>query len=125
MERILRGRGESALFLAKCMLWAYLLTGILLLILALLLYKAGLSEQMGAAAMVAVYVAAAAVGGFLAGRKMQKKKFAWGLLAGAFYFAILFLLSLLAGSAGIEWDASFLTTLLLCLAGGTLGGMLG
>lgn len=125
MERILREKGTSALFLGKCLACSCLLTGISLLLLALLLYRVGLSEGVVSAAMAAVYVGATAVGGFIAGKKMQKKKFAWGLLVGALYFILLFFLSLLRGPAEIEWGRPFLTALFLCLAGGTLGGMLG
>lgn len=125
MERT-RGQNENAVFfLLRSLAFAYLLTGVLLILLAFLLYRAGLGEKTVSIAITAIYVAATFLAGFTAGRKLQNRKFLWGLLEGLAYFAVLAVVSLLLGEEGREAGNSFLTTLVLCGAGGMLGGMLG
>ena len=101
----------------KSLLSAYIITGILLLFLALLLYKFQLSEPKVNIGIIIVYVISSFLGGFLEGKMMKTRKFLWGAAAGLLYFAILALISLGGGSS------HFVTTLILCTAGGTLGGM--
>ena len=111
-------------FLLKTLLFSYILTGILLAILAFLLYKLRLGEQAVTIAIIVIYVAATLFGGFVAGKKLKNRKFLWGLLLGTAYFVVLTLVSLVAGRGGIEMGNTFLTTLVLCAGGGMLGGML-
>ena len=51
----------------KALLCAYVVTGILLLVLTLLLYKAGLSEENVNAGIILVYVISTFSGGFVIG----------------------------------------------------------
>ena len=111
-------------FLLKTLLFSYILTGILLAILAFLLYKLRLGEQAVTIAIIVIYVAATLFGGFVAGKKLKNRKFLWGLLLGTAYIVVLTLVSLVAGRGGIEMGNTFLTTLVLCAGGGMLGGML-
>lgn len=113
------------LFLLKCLLFSYILTAALLLLLAFLLYKLGLTEQIVTVAIISIYVIATFFAGFFVGKRMQNKKFMWGLLIGIVYFLILLLVSLIVNSSPGEIGNSFGTTLILCAAGGMLGGMLG
>ncbi len=126
MERMNRketGNG-NLLFLLKCLLCAYLLTGACLMLLALLLYKLRLSEQVVSIAIIVIYVAAVFLAGFLAGKGMKSRKFLWGLAAGLAYFVIMVLVSLAVNHSLNGLDTHFFTTLILCGAGGMLGGML-
>jgi putative membrane protein (TIGR04086 family) len=118
---------ESAfpgVFLLKCLLFAYILTGALLLVLALLLYRLGLSEKMVSAGIIVIYVAATFFAGFLAGKRLKSRKFLWGLALGCAYFLILVLVSLVVNRSLGELADSFFSALLLCAGGGMLGGML-
>ena len=112
------------LFLLKSLLFSYILTAACLLLLAFLLYKFGLTEKIVSIAIIVIYVAATFFAGFVAGRKMQNRKFLWGLLMGGLYFLVLLLVSLLVNGSVGEIGNSFLTTMVLCAAGGMLGGML-
>lgn len=111
-------------FLLKSLLFSYILTGVLLAFLSFLLYKIGLDEKIVSAAIIAIYVGATFFAGFMAGKKIQNKRFLWGLLEGCAYFCILAVLSFATGGEGAELGSSFLTTFVLCGAGGMLGGML-
>lgn len=112
------------LFLMKSLLFSYILTGALLALLSYLLYKAGLSEKIVSIAIIAIYVAATFFAGFLAGKKMENRKFLWGAVEGGAYFLVLVLISLVVGQSGFAEGNSFITTLVLCAGGGMLGGML-
>lgn len=124
MKQALKTDGVPVLFLLKCLLFAYALTGVLLMLLSLLLYKAGLGEKTVPIAIIVIYVASTFLAGFLAGKRMKNRKFIWGLLEGAAYFLILAVISLAAGENTVTAGSSFFTTLVLCSGGGMLGGML-
>ncbi len=111
------------LSILKILLFMYIITGILLVILTGMLYKMQLSEGVVSAGIVVIYVVSGFLGGFLAGKIMQTRKFLWGMLMGGCYFLIL-----IAGSVafqhGIGMELSrFFTTLVLCIGSGMIGGM--
>ncbi len=110
--------------LLKCLLCSYIATAGLLMLLALLLYKLKLSEQIVSIAILIIYVAASFLGGLLAGKCLQTRRFLWGLIVGTAYFLILLVLSFAADLETALFSADAVTTFLLCAAGGTLGGML-
>ena len=112
--------GKPWLFFLKCLLAAYILTGALLILLSLLVYKLRLSEQIVSAAVIGIYIAVN-----LAGKKMQSRKFLWGLLMGSAYFLILTVVSLAVDHDLGKLPGEFLTVLVLCGGSGMLGGMLG
>lgn len=124
MEQKLNAGEFPILFLLKTLLFSYILTGILLALLAFLLFKMGLGEKAVTIAIIVIYVAATFFGGFMAGKKLKSRKFLWGLVLGAAYFLVLSALSLSVGEEGLQIGNSFLTTLVLCAGGGMLGGML-
>ncbi len=116
--------GSPVQILLKCLLASFVFTGIMLVLLAFLLFKMNLTEKIISVAMIIIYVAASFVAGILAGKMIKVRRFLWGLVEGAAYFLVLFVLSLiLNGSAEVLADSCF-TTFILCAAGGTLGGML-
>lgn len=114
---------DAAVRLIKSLLAAYIVTGLLLLLLALLLYKLQLSESIVNIGIIAIYVAACFLGGFLEGKMMKTRKFLWGGAFGLLYFAVLAIISLAVGQGFSGSSSHFVTTLILCMAGGTLGGM--
>lgn len=108
----------------KSLLFSYAVTGIFLMILAFLLFRFNLGEEPVAAGILVIYVASCLLGGFMAGKMVRKDKYLWGILVGTGYFLLLALVSF-----GVQksWDmtpARTVTTFLMCLGGGTLGGML-
>ncbi|MCM1025438.1 MAG: TIGR04086 family membrane protein [Roseburia sp.] len=125
MERTSNEGKIPVLYLLKSLLFAYALTGTLLALLSLLLYKMNLGERLVAIGIIVIYAASTFLAGFLAGKRMKSRRFLWGLLEGAAYFLVLALLSFLAGGHDMALGRSFFTTLALCAGGGMLGGMLG
>lgn len=118
-----RGTEQAAVRMLKSLLCAYVVTGIMLLILTLLLYKAGLSEENVNAGIILTYVISTFAGGFVIGKLTGVKKFLWGLLAGILYFVLLLLISLGVYHSVQGELMNLLTTFLLCAGGGMLGGM--
>ena len=107
----------------KARLSAYIVTGILLVVLALLLYKAGLSEEVVNAGILLIYVISSFAGGFVMGKLTGNRKFLWGLVTGILYFILLIVISL-GLYHSLQADLMNLaTTFLLCAGGGMLGGM--
>lgn len=110
--------------LLRSLLFAYLLSGVLILLMSFLLYKLKLKEAQINTAVYIIYVLACLIGGFLSGRAFRTRRFFWGLLTGVLYFVVLAIVSWLM-KQGITADASrILTVLACCAAGGTLGGMM-
>ena len=126
MEKKAAGRqgiGQAAIQMVKARLCAYVMTGVILLVLTLLLYKMGLSEENVNAGIILTYVISTFSGGFVIGKLMGKRKFLWGLLAGVAYFVLLLLISLGVYHSLQGAMMNLLTTFFLCAGGGMLGGM--
>ncbi len=101
----------------------YVTTLVLLLLLALALFKMEIAESVSKVWLIAVYVISGFLGGFLIGKRRKSKKYAWGFLIGLAYFLILLAVSLIL-YRGLSGDLThLLTTLALCVASGTVGGM--
>jgi len=106
----------------------YVISGVLLLILATLLYNLELSEATVKIGVIATYIISGFAGGFWLGKQMQDRKYLWGLLAGGCYFVLLFVLSLFVKQGMSETmvfePIRILTTLVLCAVSGMAGGMI-
>jgi len=121
-------RGEEKKYeimvLVKNLVMAYIVTLVILLTLAFLLYKVGLTEKTVSFCMIFTYAGSTFLAGFMTGKKMKQMKFLWGLAVGIAYFVILVMLSLVGGRMENLFGKDFFTTLLLCVGGGMLGGMI-
>ncbi|MBQ8800538.1 MAG: TIGR04086 family membrane protein [Lachnospiraceae bacterium] len=100
---------------------SFLATLLFLLLIAFFMLKAGLTEEVVAKVMIAVYVLAPAIGGFMLGRKRKVNRFLWGILVGAVYFLLYAIAALCLQDVSVSdilWVA-----VPVCL-GGMAGGML-
>jgi len=113
----------KAVFIIKCMLGAYVLTAGLLLLLAFLLYRFGLSEKVVSICIIAIYVMVTFFAGMLGGKKEGKRKFLWGLVMGILYFGILVAVSLVVNKGVEDVAGNMMTVFFLCAGSGMLGGM--
>ena len=123
--------GRKVMWVLKSLLASYIITGILLLILAFLVYKFELDEQVVVGGIVSIYIISTFMGGFIIGKLTEVTAIVpretgclWGMIIGTIY-----VLLLLAISYGIyrEFNTNGLntiSTIILCVGGGTLGGML-
>ena len=123
MERQVR-KDSKVMWVLKALLASYIVTGILLLLLTMALYKMELNEKMVSAAIVAIYVMATLIGGILIGKMAKVKRFIWGLGLGIAYFALLLLITLGVYHTQNGDGANLVTTFILCAGGGMVGGMI-
>ena len=116
-----KGAGSALAYLFFLLL-SYVLTGLLLLLLAFLLYRFRLGSGAVSASIDAIYFVSALFAGVLAGKKAKSRRFLWGALMGACYFLVLAALSL-ASDMG-NGNSGIFPSFLFCVTGGTLGGIL-
>lgn len=110
--------------LLSTLLIMYILTGLLLLVMAFLLYKFQLGESFVSVGIVVVYVVAGFVGGRILGARLKTPCGLWGLILGSVYFCILFLGSAILGHGLPEDGLRMLAVWIMCGCAGMLGGML-
>lgn len=102
----------------------FVISGLLLLLLAAILYKIEPGESVIKMGIVVIYVITGLAGGLLMGKIMREQKFLWGLAAGIIYFVILLLASAVV-KRGFDMELTkTVTTLILCGVSGMAGGML-
>ncbi len=115
---------EKVIFITKCMLAAYILTAGLLLLLAFMLYRFGLSEKVVSICIIGIYIAVTFVVGLIAGKREGKKKYLWGLAMGCAYYVILVIVSLIVNRGPQDIAGNMVTVFFLCAGSGMLGGMI-
>lgn len=116
--------GRKVMWVLKSLLASYIVTGILLLVLTFFVYKFKLDEQIVVGAIVAIYAVSTFIGGFIIGKLTQVRKFIWGMGIGCIYFLLLFLISYGVYREFNTNGLNVMTTIILCVGGGTLGGMI-
>ena len=115
---------EKVIFITKCMLMAYILTAGLLLLLAFMLYRFGLSEKVVSICIIAIYIVVTFLAGMLAGKKAGKRRFLWGLAMGITYYMILVIVSMIVNKGAQAVAGNMVTVFFLCAGSGMMGGML-
>lgn len=108
----------------RALIISYIVTGLMLLFIAFLMYKLGLDEDKVNFAITLTYILASSVGGLVIGKCMKEKKYLWGLLQGALYVGIILLTSILVSHGNDVVSTRGLSTVILCICGGMLGGMI-
>lgn len=97
------------------------LAGIFLLALCLFLFQ--VTEEVVNIGIIIIYVVSSLGAGFLAGKQIKTRKFLWGMLVGVLYYLILVVISMAGNQTLTVQNQELLTTFLMCVGSGTLGGM--
>ena len=108
----------------KGVVFAYFISAAVLLILAFLMYQWDISEGIVRGGILSAYVLSCFISGMVVSRQHSERKYLWGLLMGAVYFAILWVVSLVGNRGAFAGISGMLPALAMCLFGGMLGGML-
>jgi putative membrane protein (TIGR04086 family) len=116
--------GRKIGIVIKGLIVSYAVTGVLLLALAYAVYRFRLEETISSLIIIAIYVIVTFVGAFVVGKQVKEKRFLWGLILGLMYILIITVAGLLISKAFHVTDTANLTTAMLCVGGGLLGGML-
>ena len=115
---------KLGLWISKALIFASVFTLLVLLVTALLMYKADISMDTAGYVLILAYIGAPFLGALYLGKKVVEKRYLWGLLVGICYFLLFLVFSLyMGGTEQLNWVAE-LRVLLMALAGGVLGGML-
>lgn len=116
---------ETLIRILKTIIFTYLTTIVLLLILTLIFYKFQIKDAMLTVGVCVVYFLSTFVGGFILGKMSGRKKYLYGLMVGGIYFSVLLIISLIVSPEFSFASKDTLISLILCGAGGMVGGMLG
>lgn len=117
--------GKSGLrIMIRTIFTAYILTAVLLLVLAFGLYQFHLSEGQVGLGVNAIYVITCFIGGIIAGKSAKVRRFLWGFASGTVYFLILLAVSFLINKEIGSDMQELLLIFAMCAGGGTLGGMI-
>jgi len=122
MDKAIR-QNTKMFALIKGLLFSYIITAFILLILSLLMLKLDLSSTVISVGINFAYIVSAFVGGFFVGKKIEQRKFLWGLIMGVFYFIVLMLISLMMNRVAPLPMGSLFTVFIICGLSGMLGGM--
>jgi len=112
------------LSIIKVVFITFLFSAVFLFILAFALYKFGLSADKLKLGIMLIYGLSGFIGGFIAGKTVESKKFLWGIVIGLAYFAVIFVISVVANKGLSLNYENVLIQLALCSGTGMLGGML-
>lgn len=117
-------RNTPWLCLLRGLAAAFAITCIIFIGFGILLTYTALSEEVLPTVSLGCTALSAAAAGFDFGNCMGQKGLLWGILAGALYTLFLVLLTGLAGGT-MQPTLSALMTLIVAMAGGGIGGILG
>ncbi len=112
-----------AILLVKALLASYIVSALLLLVLALVLYKVDPPSGVISIGIVLTYIVSAFIAGLIIGKRAKQRRFFWGILMGLAYFLIIFVVAIVMGKDVFGDFAGTLTVMLMCGLGGMLGGM--
>lgn len=115
---------RKVMWVLKSLLISYVVTVILLMSLALFLYKFELGEKIVSAGIVAIYILSTLMGGIMIGKMARSRRFIWGIGLGMSYFLVLFLITLVVYQTVNGDIVNLITTWILCTCGGMIGGMI-
>lgn len=117
-------KNTRVIYILEALVFSYIITGLLLLLISFLMLKLDMSNVAFSAALNFAYVASTFTGGFFIGKKTEQKKFIWGLIIGVLYFIILMIVSLIINSTGALNLGSLFTVFIITGLSGMLGGMI-
>ena len=115
---------ESAKSIGKILLVMYVVTAMLLFLLAVLVQRFQWESGGISVGICIIYVISCFIGGFFAGKVQRSKKFIWGILMGLAYIIVMLFITLAAKHGFHSTVSAFIVNLLLCIGSGMIGGML-
>lgn len=117
-------QGNEGLFILKILVMMYIITGVILVVLAGIMYKTSAGSSFVSGGLIFTYIFSTFAGGFITGKKKRKQKYLWGLGMGILYFVVLFAISLLMQKGIDIQQTKAVSTFFMCAIGGMLGGMI-
>ncbi len=103
---------------------AYIVSFILLLIGAMVLYIGDFDDNVIGVMIVIIYLVSNLIGGFDAGKAAQKNKYLWGMIQGIIYSIGIIVISVITSESGYGMDSSKWIMLFVSVVSGMIGGMI-
>ena len=115
---------RNVLQVVKATISVAIVTVILLLIMAFMLFKFNLSDGFIMVGIYITYVVSCFVGGLIIGKVRGEKKYLWGMIVGLVFFVTLSLISLIVTGELYGSGMKAIGALVACVLGGAVGGMI-
>lgn len=113
-----------AVQMVKGLVLAYIISALVLVVLAFLMYKMDISESVVRGVIIFAYVVSCFISGMVVSANRSGRRYLWGLLQGMLYYFVLLVVSMICNRAVFTQIPGILPALFLCGFGGMLGGML-
>lgn len=117
-------QNTKMLALLKGLLFSYIITAFILLLLSFLMLQLDLSSAVISGGIIFAYIIPTFIGGLFVGKKLEQRKFLWGLLMGILYFVVLLIVSLMMNKVSPLPFGNLSTAFIVCSLSGMLGGMI-
>ncbi len=115
---------KKIMMMTKGVVAAYVLSAICLAVLAFVIFKWEVSDEVVRGGIIFSYIISCFVGGCVSSAGGKGRRYLHGLLCGLIYYIILMILSVTAGGATLTHISGMMSTFFLCCLGGMLGGMM-
>jgi putative membrane protein (TIGR04086 family) len=115
---------EQGKSFVKILLVMYVITALMLFLLAVLMQKLQFEAKGISVGITVVYVGSCFLGGFLAGKMKGKRKFLWGLFIGVCYILVMGIVTLIVKGGTVMTFTGVLVNFLICTGAGMIGGMI-
>ncbi len=113
---------DKIISVCKVLLTEFIVSVMLLLAIAFIVYKTGMGQSTARILIVAVYALATFLGGMIIGKAQKSRRLLWGAAAGGLYILVLLLVSMLVKS-DMAAEGNILAAVISSVAGGGIGGM--
>ena len=110
--------------ISKSLIISYIVTFILLLIFAMIMYYGNVSEKVVGIFVIITYFISSLLGGLSIGKSVENRRFLWGMILGLLYFGIIMMITLVGRDSNEQMDSSKITGFITSCIGGMLGGMI-
>lgn len=113
---------DKIISVCKVLFLEFIVSVVLLLGIALIVYKTGMGQSTARILIVAVYAISTFLGGMIIGKAQKSRRLIWGAAAGGLYIVVLLLVSLLVKSE-MAASGNVIAAVISSVAGGCIGGM--
>ncbi len=116
--------GKKGIVIGKVLVVEAVVSGVLLLLAAYAALKICPSDKTLNYYVMAIYAASAFVGGMIAGRSMETRRFVWGIVAGLVYVAVVLVIALVTRGSVASGSVGLVRLIVPSVLAGMLGGMM-
>ena len=125
IEKDVSAGGNPIVTVLKGAIIGFMITAVIFIVYALMLTYTSMTEKSMSLVVTLSIIISAFISGIISAREMNEKGWLWGITAGLVYGVLVIIAGVLTIEENLEIGASMVTMLIMCLASGGLGGMIG